>query len=179
MAAKNHKLFFSLRPIQISTTSGHSAILEANVPTELHRELWAEAFKLGAMEFDPELIRAAARAIETIKVPAKPKATFKAALLDAVQAVLARKHPNELNKQGVPTSPAVRKEMTATGWVGDFKKLTTSAIYDTFLALQPDPSPANTEDETDLADEDGIDEPVGGGLKALLGESAEDAEDGE
>jgi hypothetical protein len=175
-----HKTFFSMRRIQVNTTLGHSAVIEPMTPTPLHRDLWAAAFNAGAMEFDPALIKAAAAAVDKLDVPAPTKVTFKAALALAVDVVLARKNPNELNKQGVPKPAPVRKEMTSAGYRGDFKKLTTSAIYDTFLELMPNPKGGQNEevDETDLEDEDGIAEQVGGGVAALVGEDeGEDSEE--
>lgn len=176
-----HKEFFSLREIRVSSTTGHVAIIKPNTPTELPRPLWNDAFKAGAMEYDPELIRAAARAIDR----AKPKQmTYDEALERAVRQIVADGKPTEINKvTGQPKNAAVKKAMAELGVPEKLLKgLTTDAIYDTFVGLNSDSAEAADETEaeeepdlTDLADEDGVDEPVGKGVAGLLGE-AEGAE---
>lgn len=176
------KQFFSMREVRVSSTTGHSAVIKANVPTELPKPLWNDAFKSGAMEYDPELIRAAARSIDR----ALPKKlTFDEALERAVRQIVANGKPTEINKvTGQPKNGAVKAAMAALGIPEKLLKgLTTDAIYDTFVGLESSSAVDETEeteteeepDLTDLADEDGVDEPVGKGVAGLLGE-AEGAE---
>ena len=113
--------------------------------------------------------------------PAAP--AFDVALERAVREVLAAGKPQALNRNtGAPKIAAVRDLMSAAGVSAKaLKKLTNDMVYDTFTAVTADSEPETgdegddeTPDTTDLADEDGIDEPVGEGVKALLDESEED-----
>lgn len=174
-----HKQFFSLRQVRLASTAGHTAIIYPNQPITLPRELWNDAYRAGAMEYDPELIRAAARAIDSVE--AKPL-DFDTALGRAVKAIVAAAKPSELSKTtGAPKIAVVKREMQRLGV--DPKGLTMDQIYDTFTALvnESDPAEQNAapdEDEadvdtTDLEDEDGVLEPVGKGVAGLIGEAGE------
>lgn len=170
------KSFFTLRELRIASTTGHAAVIKANTPTELPRQLWSEAYKAGAMEFDPELIRAAARSIDKI---APPKLTFQEALERAVATAVAAAKPGELSKvTGAPKIAIVKDAMAALGV--NPKGLTTDQIYDTFTALDSTLEAADEADDeeaeldtTDLEDEDGVLESVGKGVAGLIGEAEE------
>lgn len=173
------KKFFSMREVRVSSTTGHAALIPANKPTELPRPLWQEATKNGAIEYDPELIRAAARAVDNAQAEEPPKLSFSQALDRAVRELVAAGKPSTLNKNtGAPKLPAVRDAMAILG-VGAkaLKKLTNDLIYDTFVGLngsdESEEQDEESPDTTDLVDEDGIDEPVGEGVKGLLDNAGE------
>lgn len=187
-----HKQFFSLRSVRVANTSGYCVQIAANTPTELPEPLWPDAFRAGCMEFDAKLIKAAADAIKAHagKPPAaagKPTKRDNAAIVrQAVQEVLESGDPGAVTKVGVPKLSAVRARVAKLG--GASEGLTSDAIYDIFVELQDSQAEEAAEettaqrrevpDESGLADSDGIDEIVGGGVDALLsGENAGGDED--
>lgn len=174
-----HKDFFSLRRIRVASTSGHIVWIEANTPTSLPEPLWAEAYKLGAMEFNPALIRAAAAAAEQAAghrsqaKPVKRELTLAQAAREAVELLVSEGTEAQLTKAGVPKLSAVRSVMAKKGHRSE--GLTSDVIYGIFGELQnelasaaaPVETPVDV-DESDLEDLDGTLEPVGGGVAALL-----------
>lgn len=181
------KKFFSMREVRVASTSGHVAIVPANKATELPKQLWQEAAKSGAIEYDPDLIRAAARAVDEAQAE-EPKLSFSQALERAVRELVAAGKPSTLNRNtGAPKIAAVRDTMAALDVSAKaLRKLTNDLVYDTFVGLtgsDDDSAEAETQEESpgdaDLADEDGIDEPVGEGLKGLLASTEGDETDEE
>lgn len=181
--AKPPKKFFSMRTVRLTGTSGHTAIVKATKPTLLPEVLWMEAIRRGCIEFDPEMITAAAEAAKAAaqeEVEAEATVEPKVIVRRAVQQVLMLDDPSALTNEGVPKVAVVKR------LVGDPSiQIRSEMVYDLFLeltdgegTLDPDDEDEDTledleqrVDKAGLEDADGIDEPVGGGLAAVLAEA--------
>lgn len=126
----------SLRDLHLSNTSGHSVNIPANTPTPIPDALWEDAMLAGCIKDGAEE-EVAAPAPAAVEPPAGDDDAAGAAdeVRNAVLRILARGSEEDLKRDGSPKLKAVQDEIPDGS-----PKPTATQVYETYAALQSDPS---------------------------------------
>lgn len=174
--AKPPKKFFSMRDIRLTGTKGHTALLKANKPKLLPEVLWLEAARKGCIEFDAELIKAAAEAAKEAVTEEEATSDPRGKVKRAVQQVLMLDDPQTVTKEGVP-KVAVVKRVLADPDIQVSSELVYELYFELTETLEEDSDEVSLEelerrvDRSGLEDPDGVLEEVGGGVAAVVAEA--------